>query len=195
MRATFASTLICLWVCLTWVGCSTIIPRSNYTWSENYALNVNGGQCSIPEMNDGDLKTSGRIGLQAIGKRTDTAGGAGVYDTELKIRSKVSVKFRRKQSIDKIVIHATNLDHFDVYWQDDEKSWQLLKSVRNNRKSPVVIEEHAVTDAILVKAKPQKPLKPMGRVLRDSKEPFKLQMEAQIAEIEVYGKKPIEITK
>lgn len=195
MKVTLSLNLICLWACLSWFGCSVIIPRSDYTWSENYALDENGGRCSIPEMNDGDLKTSGRIGLRPVGTLTDTAGVASVYDTELKIHSKVSVKFRQKQSIDKIVIHAINLDYFDLYWQDDNDDWRLLKSVRNNRKNPVIIHAHAVTDAILIKAKPQKPLKPVKTILRDPKKPFEIQMEAQIAEIEVYGKKPIGIVK
>ena len=42
--------LVLLWGCLIWSGCSAIIPQSNYIWSENYALDTNGGDSSeIPE--------------------------------------------------------------------------------------------------------------------------------------------------
>jgi len=139
-------------------------------------------------MNDGNRNTFGRIGVCAVGTRTDTVGPAGVYDMELKVQSKVTVKFRQKLSIDKIVIHATNLDHFDVYWQDDEEDWQPLKSIRRNEKNPIIIRAHAVTDAILIRAKPQKPIKPMITVLREPAKLFELQLEEKIAEIEVYGK-------
>ena len=59
-------------VCLIWSGCSALIPQSNYIWSKNYALDTNGGDCSSPEMNDGNLKTCGRLGLHAVG-RMDSA--------------------------------------------------------------------------------------------------------------------------
>ena len=39
--------------CLIWSGCSALIPQSHYIWSKNYALDINGGDCSSPEMNDG----------------------------------------------------------------------------------------------------------------------------------------------
>ena len=35
--------------CLIWSGCSAVIPQSNYIWSENYALDTNGGYCSSPK--------------------------------------------------------------------------------------------------------------------------------------------------
>ena len=57
---------------LIWNGCSAVIPQSNYIWSENYALDTNGGYCSSPEMNDGNLKTFGKLGLHAIGQRDST---------------------------------------------------------------------------------------------------------------------------
>ena len=60
--------LFFLWGCLIWSGCSAILPQSNYIWSENYALDTNGGHCSSPEMNDGNLKTFGRLGLHATGQ-------------------------------------------------------------------------------------------------------------------------------
>lgn len=197
MKTPFALALICLWVCSTWVGCSVIIPQSSYTWSENYALDKNGGRCSSPQMNDGNKHTFGRTGIYAIGTRTDTVGPvgvsdpigpAGVYDTELKVYPKVTVKFRQNLAIDKIVIHATNLDYFAVYWQDGEGNWQPLTSGRNNEKNPVIIIAHAVTDAIRIRAKTQKTVESMKTYLREPNL-VELQLEVKIAEIEVYGKK------
>ena len=205
--------LLLLCGCLIWSGCSAIIPQSNYIWSENYALDTNGGLCSSPEMNDGNLKTFGKLGLHAIGQmksainRNDGAGAVhwknkeaesahwrktpGILKfTQVKVQPQAKIQFRQKQSIDKIVIHGTNLNGFEIYWQDDEKSWQLLTSMRQSRKplkSPVVLREHAATNAILIQAKFQKPFH--ARKLVELTPQFEIEFEeARIAEIEVYGK-------
>ena len=205
--------LLLLCGCLIWSGCSAIIPQSNYIWSENYALDTNGGYCSSPEMNDGNLKTFGKLGLHAIGQmksainRNDGAGAVhwknkeaesahwrktpGILKfTQVKVQPQAKIQFRQKQSIDKIVIHGTNLNGFEIYWQDDEKSWQLLTSMRQSRKplkSPVVLREHAATNAILIQAKFQKPFH--ARKLVELTPQFEIEFEeARIAEIEVYGK-------
>ncbi len=190
-------------VCLIWSGCSALIPQSNYIWSKNYALDTNGGDCSSPEMNDGNLKTCGRLGLHAVG-RMDSAiirnKGAetghwrktpGTMEfTQVKVQPQAKIQFRQKQSIDKIVIHATNLNGFEIYWQDDTQSWQPLTSIRQSRnplKSPIVLRVHAVTNAILLQAKFQKPFH--ARKLMEVAPQFEIEFEeARIAEIEVYGK-------
>ena len=193
----------CLLVCLTWSGCRAIIPQSNYTWGESYALDKNGGRCSIPEMNDGDLKTFGRLGIQAVGtlisahnEKKLTAPGSmrgsarELSFTQVKVHPQVTVQFRQKQSIDKIVIHATNLNNFDIYWQDDQQAWHPLTSVRQNKKNPknpIVVYAHAVTSTILINAKPQKPIPPSKTIIGTRQYVHQVQ-EAQIAEIEVYGK-------
>ncbi len=192
--------IFCLWVCLLWSGCGIIIPQSNYLWSENYALDKNGGRCSIPEVINGDLQTSGRLGVKAVGtlNRAMSRDKETQFPTELrrfgrsysftqaKVYPQVDIQFREKLSIDKIVIHATNLYTLDVYWQNDEAEWRLLTSVRQNPKSPVVVREHAVTEAILIQAKPRKPI-PARQSMWKSPE-SSLEAEVQIAEIEVYGK-------
>ena len=205
--------LILLWGCLIWAGCSAIVPHSKYIWSENYALDTNGGHCSSPEMNDGNLKTLGKLGLHAMGRMNSAiiqnkgAGaerlqnkGAGMAHwrktpgtsefTHAKVQPQVKVQFRQKQSIDKIVIHAINLHGLEVYWQDDTQSWQLLTSMRQSRKplkSPIVLREHAVTNAILIQAKFQRPSH--VRKLMEVAPQFEIELdEARIAEIEVYGK-------
>ncbi len=204
--------LVLLWGCLIWGGCSAIIPQSNYIWSENYALDTNGGSCSSPEMNDGNLKTFGKLGLHAVGQM-DTAilqnsngaqfslnkkaGSAhwrktpGTMEfTQIKVQPQAKVQFRQKQSIDKIVIHATNLYGLEVYWQDNTESWQLLTSMRQSRKalkSPIILREHTVTNAILIQAKFQRPSH--VRKLMEVAPQFEIELdEARIAEIEVYGK-------
>ena len=85
--------------------------------------------------------------------------------TQVKVQPQAKVQFRQKQSIDKIVIHATNLYGFEVYWQDDTQSWQLLTAMRKNRKkqkSPIILRIQAVTNAILIQAKYQKPVIPVS---------------------------------
>ena len=202
-----------LWVCLIWSGCSVIIPQSNYIWSENYALDTNGGYCSSPEMNDGNLKTFGKLGLHAVGRMdsaiTRNKGAGAVHGknkdagmahwrktpgtmkfTQVKVQPQAKILFRQKQSIDKIVIHATNLYGFEVYWQDEAQSWQPLTSMRQSRKalkSPIVLRIHAVTDAILLQAKFQRPSH--VRKLIETAPQFEIELdEARIVEIEVYGK-------
>ena len=202
-----------LWVCLIWSGCSVIIPQSNYIWSENYALDTNGGHCSSPEMNDGNLKTFGKLGLHAVG-RMDSAitqnNGVGAVHwknkgaeaahwrkipgvmkfTQVKVQPQAKIQFHQKQSIAKIVIHASNLYGLEAYWQDDSQSWQPLTSMRQSRKtlkSPVVLRVHAVTNAILLQAEFQRPSH--VRKLMEVAPQFEIELdEARIAEIEVYGK-------
>ena len=110
--------------------------------------------------------------------------------TQVKVQPQAKVQFRQKQSIDKIVIHGTNLYGFEVYWQDDTQSWQLLTSMRQSRnplKSPIVLRVHAVTSAILLQAKFQRPSH--VRKLMEVAPQFEIELdEARIAEIEVYGK-------
>ena len=205
--------LVLLWGCLIWGGCSAIIPQSNYIWSENYARDTNGGHCSSPKMNDGNLKTFGKLGLHAVGQmdsaitRNKGAGaerlqnkGAGMAHwrktpgmlkfTQVKVQPQAKIQFRQKQSIDKIVIHATNLYGLEIYWQDNTESWQLLTSMRQSRKalkSPIILREHTVTNAILIQAKFQRPSH--VRKLMEVAPQFEIELdEARIAEIEVYGK-------
>lgn len=194
--------IFCLWVCLIWSGCGIILPQSDYIWSENYALDKNGGRCSIPEVNDGNLQTFGRLGVKAEGtlNRAMSRGeetqfpaelrrfGRSYSFTQAKVYPQFDVQFPEKLSIDKIVVHATNLYTLDVYWRDDASKWQLLASVSENPRSPVLIREHAVTDAILIDAKPRKPIPSRQSMWRSLE--FALEAEAQIAEIEVYGKIP-----
>jgi len=189
-------------MCLLWSGCGIILPQSDYIWSENYALDKNGGRSSIPEVNDGNLDTFGRLGVKAVGtlnraRSRDTATqspmesrrfGRSYSFAEAKVFPQVDIQFREKSSIDKIVIHATNVNTLDVYWRDDESKWQLLAGFRQNPKSPVVIREHAVTDAILIDVRPRKPVPSRQSMWRSLE--FALEAEAHITEVEVYGKIP-----
>ena len=180
-----------------------ISPRSNYTWSENYALDKNGARCSIPEMNDGDLQTFGRLGLKAA-RTVDSAiirnrpAGVGhsreipatLSCTKVEVFPQAVVYFRQKHSIDKIAIYATNLFNFEVYWRNDEGEWQRLISFRQNKrtpKNPIVLHEHARTDAILIQANSQKPIPP-SKLIQATRQSVLQVEEAQIAEVEVYGK-------
>ena len=62
-----------------------------------------------------------------------------------------------------------------------------MRQSRKPLKSPVVLREHAVTDAILIQAKFQKPFH--ARKLVELTPQFEIEFEeARIAEIEVYGK-------
>ena len=195
--------LFFFWACLMWNGCSVIIPQSNYIWSENYALDTNGGHCSSSKINDGNLQTFGKLGLHA-GGQMDSAiirnSGAETAHwrktpgmltfTQVQVQPQAKLQFRQKQSIYKIVIHAANLHGFEIYWQDETQSWHLLASMRQSRKalkSPVVLRCHAVTNAILIQVKFQKPFQ--ARKLMEIAPQFELEFEeARIAEIEVYGK-------
>lgn len=211
-KASKLKLFLFLWGYLIWSGCSAISPQSNYIWSENYALDTNGGHCSSPEMNDGNPKTFGKLGLHAVGQMDSAilqnskgaqfslskkAGSAHwrktpgtMKVTQIKVQPQAKVQFRQKQSIDKIVIHATNLYGFEIYWQDDTESWQLLTSMRQSRKtlkSPIVIRVRTVTNAILLQAKFQRPTH--VRKLMEVTPQFEIELdEARIAEIEVYGK-------
>lgn len=170
----------------TLAGCGYLLPGG--VWSENYALAANGGRCTAPEMNDGDRQTSGRIGAHIVAKRTGTAGGAGVYTPEVQIRPEVTLTLSQKRVIDRIVLLGSNLSDLNLFWRDDQGTWHPLKSIRGEPKNRIVLYPHIETDALRIRVQPRQPLKPMGLVLRDPNQPFELQMEAAIAEIEVYSK-------
>jgi hypothetical protein len=164
-------------------------------------------------MNDGNLKTFGKLGLHAVGQMDSVIirnKGAGAVEwknnaagaahsrktpgmlkfTQIKVQPQAKVQFHQKQSIDKIVIHATSLHGLEIYWQDNTGSWQLLTSMRQSRKalkSPIILREHTVTNAILIQAKFQRPSH--VRKLMELTPQFEIGLEeARIAEIEVYGK-------
>ncbi len=192
----------CMLMCVLLSGCGIILPQSDYIWSENYALDKNGGRSSIPEVNDGNLETFGRLGVKAVGtlnraRSRDTATqsplelrtfGRSYSFAEAEVFPQVNIQFREKLPIDKIIIHGTNVYTLDVYWRDDESKWQQLAGLRQNPKNPIVIREHAVTDAILIDVRPRKPVPSRQSMYRSLE--FALEAEAHIAEIEIYGKMP-----
>ena len=192
----------CLCLCLICSGCGIILPQSDYTWSENYALDKNGGRSSIPEVNDGNLETFGRLGVNAAGtlnraRSRDTATqsplelrtfGRSYSFAEAEVFPQVNIQFREKLPIDKIIIHGTNVYTLDVYWRDDESEWQQLAGFRQNPKNPVVIREHAVTDAILIDVRPRKPVPSRQSMWRSLE--FALEAEAHIKRLKFTGSCP-----
>jgi len=89
-------------------------PMLETRWSENYALNSNGGIAEYANINDGKLDTV-------------------AYTPKGKPRRFV-IKFVEQKRIRKLVIHNYNLYHFDLqYWDTENMEWKTFRQIRQRR--------------------------------------------------------------
>lgn len=180
-------------------GCSVLFPSSNVSWSENYALVKNGGECSVREMADGNLETFGEIGIHAVTTPPATRSrwigfrrknGLEVHEGELKTTHQVSVRFLQQRTVDRIVIHAEDLGPYEVFYRDMQSEWHQLASGRHRGDKPIQIDTHIVTPLLLIESTPT--VMPKKSAERDGSEirlrQINLSSTGKIAEIEVYGK-------
>lgn len=103
------------------VGCSALfVPQQ---LSENYAL-AEGVECDAPEAVDGDLKTVSN-------------------------NTRILISLPEKRSIRKIIIHSPNISNFILYESlGKEGEWRIIKSVKGNTLSKIVIDTQVTTDKI-----------------------------------------------
>ncbi len=118
-RRTVPALLVAL--CL-FCGCSL-----GQQWSENY-VRAPGATASDPAFIDGNMET---IGLSQRKK------GSGSTVTDLDIPSEAIVHLPEKRSLYRIVIHATNLESFEVLAFNTRGEWDKIFDERKN-KEPVI---------------------------------------------------------
>ena len=103
------------------IGCSTLFAPQEL--SENYAL-LPGVECDAPEAVDGSMDT--------------------ISDS-----TRIVIALPEKKSISRIIIHNTNISDFILYeYLGKEGAWKIIKSVRGNTESKIVINTQVTTDKI-----------------------------------------------
>ncbi|MFQ6041490.1 MAG: hypothetical protein ACE5PV_11590 [Candidatus Poribacteria bacterium] len=96
-------TSSCMWV-----------PILETNWSENYALDANGGKSETPAINDGKIDTI-------------------AFSSARRPRHLI-VQLSEPKKVRKIVVHNYNLFYFDLqYWDSDKMEWKTVQTVRQRR--------------------------------------------------------------
>ena len=113
-----AYTILIVFLC---AGCSSLfVPQE---LSENYSR-LEGVETDAPEAVDGDLNTVSN-------------------------NTRIVVSLPEKKSIRKIIIHSPNISNFILYeYLGREGQWKIIKSVRGNNLTRIVIDAQVVTDRI-----------------------------------------------
>jgi hypothetical protein len=89
-------------------------PILTTNWSENYALDANGGKSETPAINDGKIDTI-------------------AFSSAQRPRHLI-VQLAEPKDIRKVVIYNYNLFYFDLqYWHNDKMEWKTFKTVRQRR--------------------------------------------------------------
>jgi hypothetical protein len=136
--------------------------------SENYAL-MPGAECDAPEAVDGDMNTVSNS-------------------------TRIVISLPEKKSIRRIVIYNTNISNFILYeYQGKAGDWKIIKGVKGNTESKIVIEAQVVTDKIRLFVSDTSGARFVGPGVKRDKNGFLQKVDAQldtkpeIQEIELYG--------
>lgn len=118
----FTSLLLGL-MCLCY-GCAI-----GQEWSQNYTL-LPGVAASDPALIDNDLETVGQ---------SQRKKGSGSALTDLDIPSEAIIHLPEKKSVYRIVIHATNLEEFEVQAFNSRGEWEKIYDRRANKEQVIDI--------------------------------------------------------
>jgi len=89
-------------------------PILTTNWSENYALDANGGKSETPAINDGKFDTV-------------------AFSSAERPRHFI-IQFAEPQKIRRIVIHNYNLFYFEIqYWDSSKMEWKTFQTVLQRR--------------------------------------------------------------
>jgi hypothetical protein len=112
-NSTSAFLLIFCGIIIVIPGCMWA-PILTTNWSENYALDANGGKSDTPAINDGKLSTV-------------------AFSSQKRPRHFI-IQFAQPQQIRKIIIHNYNLFYFELqYWNSSKLEWKTIYTVRQRR--------------------------------------------------------------
>ena len=150
-------------------GCSTLNTLfAPQQLSENYAL-MPGAECDAPEAVDGDMNTVSNS-------------------------TRIVISLPEKKSIRRIVIYNTNISNFILYeYQGKAGDWKIIKGVKGNTESKIVVDTQVVTDKIRLFVSDTSGARFVGPGVKRDKNGFLQKVDAQldvkpeIQEIELYG--------
>ena len=128
MRAKFNIHRIFTWLllglmCLCY-GC--VIGQK---WTQNYTL-LPGVTANDPALIDNDLETVGQ---------SQRKKGSGSPITDLEIPSEAIIHLPEKKSVYRIIIHATNLEEFEVQAFNSRGEWDKIYDRRKNKERVIDI--------------------------------------------------------
>jgi len=106
------------------IGCGVMATKQE--WSDNYAL-MEGVRATSPAMIDGNVRTMGETAFPE-----GSQGYAGVSPA-----SEAIITFPDKKTIRRIVIHAENLQEFDVFADKGNGDWRVIKEFNSVKTNPV----------------------------------------------------------
>lgn len=92
-------------------------------WTQNYTL-LPGVTASDPALIDNDLETVGQ---------SQRKKGSGSPITDLEIPSEAIIHLPEKKSVYRIIIHATNLEEFEVQAFNSRGEWDKIYDRRKNK--------------------------------------------------------------
>jgi hypothetical protein len=98
-------------------------------WTQNYTL-LPGVTASDPALIDNDLETVGQ---------SQRKKGSGSPITDLEIPSEAIIHLPEKKSVYRIIIHATNLEEFEVQAFNSRGEWDKIYDRRKNKERVIDI--------------------------------------------------------
>lgn len=168
-------------------GCTTFknLLTTPGEWSENYALDLNGGRATSPEMNDGSAYTGD--------KTKPLSMGIGDENWQEKEKfTQASVTLKEPKQINKVKILSKDLDNASggmeaiVEYIDEEGNWKELKAYQKTIPKNISIVTNIFTDKIRLKVRRPSSLFSGGGGTGGGGSKDK--GERTITEFEVYGK-------
>lgn len=155
MKLHIVKIIACVSFAIIFAGCASFfIPQKK--WSENFALDKNGGRCNHREMNDGSLETSAKIGLELFPVEYQRSSLKGINKVLTVAEATDAIlTLPQPTQIDRMVIYTPNLYTFEVYSSiyDGEHNWNLFAKVENSREQKVVIDRSVLADTFLIKVR------------------------------------------
>lgn len=117
------------WFVLLAVVCMGLGCSLGQEWSENYA-SMPGVTASDPLFIDGNVETIGQ---------SQRKKGSGSVVTDLDIPSEAIIHLPEKKTLYRIIIHATNLEAFEVQTYNSRGEWEKFHDQRSNKESVIDI--------------------------------------------------------
>jgi len=97
------------------MGCARLSSWATTNWSENYALDVNGGVANMPELNDGKITT-----IASTRPKADPR--------------EFVIEFPEPKRIRRVRIVNQNLYRFSLsYWDAQRSEWRVIRTVWQRR--------------------------------------------------------------
>ena len=109
-----------------------MLSGPKYNWSENIALSASSGRAGSESldspMHDDNINTYGETGPLLLDARDQAS-----LEAADKF-SQATLRWVKPQTIQRVVVKTDQyeLEFFNIYYQDDEGNWELLKEVKNN---------------------------------------------------------------